>query len=575
MLETLIVWIWLFLFSYTFGETIVILVHRDGWRENKAIFLPILMGLTFMTIYAQCFSLLHPVDEWAILCLAVLFLVAISFLGKHLIQKLQFQINRIKRLGRLQKVVGAITLLMLLAYLLIMSVRPVTHYDTYLYQAQAVHWLEDYGCVKGIANVSSRLGFNSSIFSLYALFSMKWLFGHSLHAVNGFLAMMLAAAAVDGLICFKSHSYHMADAVRGLSLIYVVSNWNFINSLATDFPNMVLTAAVLILWIDMLENQSRDFLTYALLCLMIIEIVTIKFSSLFLLILAYVPFKQLVRKENRKRLLQFAVLSIGIVLPFLLRNYFVSGWLLYPFAGLDLFDVVWKLPKEQVAEEANWVYSWARIPWASFEETLQGHFMSWFPTWWGNQQPITRRNLIWIAILLPCVLVMYWKNRKKTSLRYANLLVMLAASVLYWIVTAPDVRFSWIYIMLLPYACILFIAYDIKSLHIGSAADKALIYCLGICLLMQGFTFFGNHNLKEVWSGAVSEVASNKGLLIYEQDYAKRDLKTYSANGVDITYPADGDQTGYYGIPGATNAEKAKRVALLGNVLEDGFKTLD
>jgi hypothetical protein len=48
--------------------------------------------------------------------------------------------------------------------LAIRSCSPCEYYDTGLYGAQALRWIQTYSIIPGIANVHGRLGFNSSVF---------------------------------------------------------------------------------------------------------------------------------------------------------------------------------------------------------------------------------------------------------------------------------------------------------------------------------------------------------------------------------------------------------------------------
>ena len=66
------------------------------------------------------------------------------------------------------------------------------HYDSDLYHAQSIRWLEEYGIVKGLGNIHVRFAYNSSFFALSALYSMKFLLKQSLHTVNGFIALLLS-----------------------------------------------------------------------------------------------------------------------------------------------------------------------------------------------------------------------------------------------------------------------------------------------------------------------------------------------------------------------------------------------
>ena len=70
-------------------------------------------------------------------------------------------------------------------------------YDTNLYHAQAIRWLEEYGIVKGLANIQSRAAYNSSAFCLSALYSMKYIFGQSMHTLQGFMGLILAVMCLD------------------------------------------------------------------------------------------------------------------------------------------------------------------------------------------------------------------------------------------------------------------------------------------------------------------------------------------------------------------------------------------
>ena len=62
------------------------------------------------------------------------------------------------------------------------------HYDTGLYHAQAIRWIEEYGVVPGLANLHSRFGYNSASFALSAFFSETWLIGRLITAWLDFCA---------------------------------------------------------------------------------------------------------------------------------------------------------------------------------------------------------------------------------------------------------------------------------------------------------------------------------------------------------------------------------------------------
>lgn len=79
------------------------------------------------------------------------------------------------------------------------SSRGYMHYDTGLYHAQAIRWIEEYGVVPGLANLHSRFGYNSASFALSAFFSETWLIGRPMHCVAGFLRCCARVNARQGL----------------------------------------------------------------------------------------------------------------------------------------------------------------------------------------------------------------------------------------------------------------------------------------------------------------------------------------------------------------------------------------
>jgi len=579
MLHTIFIWLLLFLFSYVVGEMIIEclnLIRKCKIDHGGGLF-PYLMGITFIIFYAQTISLFHALDKWAFYGLVCICFVGIVIFRKHFKNKIYQYMTAFQDAAQ-HKIVMFCVLVILLAvygYIPLICVQPVSHYDTYLYQAQAVHWLEEYGCVKGIANVNSRIGFNSSILAVDALLGMKWLFGYSLHGVNSFFAVLLVTESIIGLAGYKKHTFHMTDVVRALSLIYIFSNRSQINSVGTDFPNMMLTAGVLIIWLGLLEKNVETYAEYAMLCMVMVGIVTIKFSSLFILLLAWVPLKKMWKSKNIKALLIWGISGVIMLLPFLIRNYFVSGWLLYPFAGIDLFDVPWKIPKAAVVAEAKSIFSWARIPWAGWDQTLEGPFMFWVPAWWHNQSLFTKTAVVSDVILFVYGAIFYLLNVKKKRCIYANFLLMCSASFWYWLLTAPDVRFAWIYVMILPYVFILGMIYDSAKCKEKESNRKTIHLLLATVLMFNALVILKNSQNVTFIRGSLSEIRVNYRILISQQEYAHLDLDGYMVDGVEIMYPISGDQTGYFGFPGAVSYDKAKQVGLLGTSLEDGFKTIE
>ena len=64
-----------------------------------------------------------------------------------------------------------------------------TNYDTALYHAQAIHWIESYRAVPGLVNIHNRLAYNSSWLVLVASLSFAFLGLRSFHLTNSMITL--------------------------------------------------------------------------------------------------------------------------------------------------------------------------------------------------------------------------------------------------------------------------------------------------------------------------------------------------------------------------------------------------
>ncbi|MBQ7430835.1 MAG: hypothetical protein IJV29_14430, partial [Butyrivibrio sp.] len=112
---------------------------------------------------------------------------------------------------------------------------------------------------------------------------------------------------------------------------------------------------------------------------------TVKLSAAMRMLLAIKPIVQLVRTRKKDSVIPilFSVaMSLLISIPFFVRNVILSGWLIYPFTSIDLFNVPWKVPKGQAAYDAKEIMVYGR----GYTDVLQYDmpFTQWFPNWFAQ-----------------------------------------------------------------------------------------------------------------------------------------------------------------------------------------------
>ena len=194
MVRVVLSWCWIGLSAVLWGYAFLHLLNKCSGYQKRELDVICILGMCALTVYSQWFSLFYKVGLAAnVIILLINVLIIIGF-RKKLIQELHTLKNNI----RYVMIFGVVALL-----IMVLTAQEIGHYDTLLYHAQSIRWIEEYGVVKGLGNLHNRLAYNSSIFCLEALFGLKFLFGRSLHTVNGFVVTVLLGYTMCSFKGFK------------------------------------------------------------------------------------------------------------------------------------------------------------------------------------------------------------------------------------------------------------------------------------------------------------------------------------------------------------------------------------
>ena len=339
MLSIVFIWIYMLITCYTLGFAALRLI---GGKEELSIIKKessfLYAGIVAVTVYSQFFSIFYKVGLLAngILLLAC----AVSILAFR--KELSGHLRDLFLLITPGRAVWAVILFLLFAY---GTSAGVIHYDTGLYHAQSIRWIEEYGVVPGLGNLHSRLAYNSAAFCLSALYSFAYLGGQSYHGCAGFLAWLLAVVCSEGLFGRKGGSPRLSDLVRIMGVYYLLIIFDEMVSPASDYFMVLGVFFLVIRWLDLLERKEASWLPYGLLCVFAVFIVTVKLSGALILLLTLKPAVMMIKEKRGKEIALFLGLGLFTALPFFVRNVILSGWLVYPFTFIDLFSFDFKIPK--------------------------------------------------------------------------------------------------------------------------------------------------------------------------------------------------------------------------------------
>lgn len=536
----------------------------------------LLCGLVCVTVYAQFFSLFYKVGLLANLILCAVCVVILWCDRKALVGMMQTLWGHIKRKksGKRGRMLVILFLFLLFAY---GTSRGIIHYDTGLYHAQSIRWLEEYGLVKGLGNLHCRLAYNSSSFALSAMYSMSFLGGQSYHCCAGFLAYILAKICLEIWDSLRYGKLRISDFARVMCIYYLVIIFDEMISPASDYFMVLLAFYIVIRWLDLLESGEKAIVPYALLCILGVFLMTVKLSAALILLLVIYPAYYLLKEKRWREIALYLILGIVTALPYFIRNVLISGWLVYPFTGFDFFPVPWKIPKGTADYDAKEIQVWGRgyTDVTLFDRPIGEWLPEWFRSLAGSD-----KLLVLAAGVSVCVLFVYaigmlcrllWGRKHggtgATTAKQRQVFLVqctVSASFLFWLGTSPLIRYGCVYVYLTS-AVILGGIYDavindsIKTCGIAWRRSVSKLCMAAVALLTV---------YKVCALGKEIAATFTNTYWLAQKDYENYEVIPYDINGVTFYYPKEGDQVGYESFP---SAPAKTQVEFLGDELSDGI----
>ncbi len=474
MLTILLNWIYMGLIIFIMGYAILQLFGRMfGSGYQGGIFHVMFVGIMITTCYAQVFSLFAGVRMAAnILLILFCFGFAAFFRKANMKAALGWKAGLIadiapqssRKRGIMVAVLIVVTLIFALA-----AAGPAKLIDTDWYHAQTIRWIEEFGSVKGIANLFPSLGFNSSQHYFDALFSMKFLLGQSLKGSGGFFALLLFLHGFFRLLKCKRGGSHIADAMAVAEIVYVIIITSFFTDPYTDTLPNCLTFFIVTEWIAMLAKEEKEIFPYALLCILAVFAAVVKTSAVLVALLVIYPAVLLIQRREWKHIAGYLLTGITVAVPFFLTNIRTSGYLVYLASAIDWFDVWWKSDIGIMKAAAGSMIHGVRGVWKPVEEVMNVG-LRWIPDWFGSES--LSHQILYIAVggMVAFDLLMVIRDilkPRKPDWPMLLVRVVIVGNLVYWLFTIPQVKYGWA-CLLAPLALNLKIQFVPRSKHFSS-----------------------------------------------------------------------------------------------------------
>ena len=541
MIVTLLLWV--FAFSSLLLTGLAMATFFPSWPKPNVV-KTVLMGFAVVFILTGWLSLIVPINKVLLGGILIVDFTILAIKKDRFQQLFSHWLEESKSLPRLfWAFIGATILVFAYA-----ASSPIGLLDTALYHAQNIRWIQEYAVVPGLGNLHGRFAFNSMFFPVSALFSVLVAESESAHILvyplNPVLVILLISTLIHRISISVQAKSNQRTAFYLLVLFPAMVMYpNWINAPSPDFISAAIVIFAFLFAMDLNKDPSNKF-TRILLILVVFISITVKLSSMFLILLL-LPMLWRAKSNLRKRLTTICAIGLLLGTPFLVRNYVLSGYLIYPFPAIDVFDVDWKIPTDIANQEKAHVANWAKIPHVSAKKIEAMSVQEWLPEWW-KRKPLPMKGILLVNVFGVLALVSFLL-RKRYLLAWLQTVVLVSLGFIF--LNGPDPRFVHGF---------LFIGLGLVVLSVLEWISLKIVLNQWLVAVFLGACILG---------GLVkSDVAH--GTFLLPHGLEKVGTTTVSTN-FNYFIPVE-KQTCFYNLPCAP--EKNKFLRLRGETLQSGFR---
>jgi hypothetical protein len=400
-----------------------------------------LLGLIASTFYFNILSFWCPVNYLSLIPLTALSLLIALFLRKKVREIFRSVGNSLKFVFSAPCLLISLCMAVILFFYWII---PPGNPDSYLYHFHSILWYEKYKVVPGLAKLQGRFAFNPASFIIQAAYSFTDPAGQALYPLNGVLAGLFFMWLLLGLFQTRKSPTSLVYAI----LIFALYKPLLINISSPSSDTLVavcLCYALMCLFRTLLTGEVRLSQTLVP-CLIILYSLIAKLSAFpILLVLPYVFYLLPKKEKTIPLLLKIAAIVVLLYLPWLERNYILSGYLIYPFPSLDLFHPDWKAPLNILKLEIYCInvipkIEGSRVP-LSAPLPLSQWFIPWFTTFFRKGTPFDPVFFM-VSILSPLYWIPVYVRTKRIETQLFVLWLIVYTGVWIWFLTSPVLRFG-------------------------------------------------------------------------------------------------------------------------------------
>ncbi|WOT10266.1 MULTISPECIES: LIC_10190 family membrane protein [Leptospira] len=520
----------------------------------------VLVGLSVTNTLVSLVSLFLPITILVLFIFLSFCFVFLYFERKNL---------KLLTFGLIHKNIIVIITFPFLLSALVFSLNPPFAYDSGLYHIQSIKWIQEYSVVPGLANLHGRFGFNPNIFTIFALTSLKEIFKQEIFSVNFVIYSILVLHSINRIYkILKQEGFTNSFLLHSIVLFLILEQFMSLSSPTPDLISIVLPLYILT---NLPKNENgihaklnlENYFSSIILSVYTISVKLATIPLCILILLLIIRYKF----DGKKLLIVISIIFL-ILLPWLIRNVILSGYLIYPFSAIDIFNFDWKVPLNAVVSEKLSITGWARNPGEGYKEAAQMKFWEWFPIWWNTISKLNRLFIV-ISFLSPIFIFIY-SLFKKIKIDFQTFAILFTSwiGVIFWILLAPDIRFGKAFLGVSAISPLLYFNFKINFFPIKISKTSKQIILVFIFIIISVFLIN-----RRTYNRCKNFIRENSAFFVRPKKIEipqNLEFKKIQMNDLEVFIPAEGDRCYDYEIP--CMPYKNYSLILRGKTLQSGFK---
>jgi hypothetical protein len=513
MLLIIISWI------YILATTINLGVGFDKIMNlrNKNFVITSVLGLFSTTILASIWAIFGRINiEFHIV---LILLNIFSFLKFHnsIIDLYKSFLSELQQLQKSLKIV-----LSIVSVLIILQCASIPFViDNESYYIQTIKWLNEYGFVKGLANLHLFYGQTSGWHITQSVFNFSFLY-KNFNDLSGFCLLLGNIFAIQ-----KLNEYSKNDnknyLLVGLLPLFNIFFFQFISAPSPDIPVYIFSFIFFFYFLENFKKITSE--TFSLLLILVLFLLYIKNTTLtfavFPLILLAFNFKSLSGK-----LLKPILLSTLIIVLFFIKNLILCGSPLFPSKIFTVIATDYAIPNTiQTFYYNNLKYYGYFITAEQYNSmSIWDLFIRWITL--PKLNGLFNKLSVFLIISLPFFIYKF-KNEKALWLLYVNMLLQ----IFLLLITSPQYRFFIHFVLFFSVFCLVSLIQNKKlmsALLVFSQIPIAIILFFPFNL-----SKFANHkSLMEI-----STFSTNNIVFPYQNSKSNTSFETIQLGNLKFNSP--------------------------------------